>query len=117
MGSELDGEIKGTLKTIADDVRDVAKETASRLDLQDSGKLIRGIKSGVTQKKAVVRSTATRGGYRYPAIFEFSKSYLGGKMSKPFLGPAVEAKRDDTMKALEEMLEDLANRNRWRGDL
>lgn len=52
------------------------------------GELLRGIKPSVVRGIGYVRETATRDGFRYPAVFEFRKVD-----KRAFLIPAVEQNR------------------------
>lgn len=112
VSKELDGEVRDGLKDVVGIVVDESKRIAERKGLRDTGKLIRGIKPSVTARSAKVVSTATRRGYRYPAVFEFG---LNG--NRAFMVPALEAKAGDVERKLEDVLEELFQDNGWRGDL
>ena len=97
-------ELQGEIRKVAGIVAGEAKERAVRQGLVDSGKLVRSIRPGVRRSTGVVRVTATRDGFPYPAVYEF-----GGGGVRAFLMPALKDKTDDVFKGLEDMLDRLTS--------
>lgn len=92
---EIYRELNGAVRDVARAGADLAKAEAAGEDFTPPGKSHRGKGSliediGYSSRNAVgyIRETATRDGYTYPGVFEFSREYKGGKMRRPFLIPA-----------------------------
>lgn len=92
---EIYKELNGAVRDVAKVGADLAKAEAAGEEFVPPGKsgrakghLIEDI--GYTSRGAVgyIRETATRNGYTYPGVFEFSREYKGGRMRRPFLIPA-----------------------------
>lgn len=82
--------LRDALKDAAGVVAGEAQSIARGKGLVDSGKLVRSIKPGLQGAGAVVRASANRAGYPYPAVYEFGR---GG--ARAFLVPAAERKQDE----------------------
>jgi hypothetical protein len=92
----LNEELRVGLKAIGDMVAQTAEEVAAFQGFdppgrsgRGSGALIGGIRSGVTKHKAYVKTTARRGDYAYPRIYEY-----GNSRERAFLHPAIDLNRD-----------------------
>lgn len=64
-------EVREGLKQVADPVVREAKQVAMQKGLFDTGQLVRKITKGVSQKGVFIRANAKRGGFPYPAIYEY----------------------------------------------
>lgn len=103
MDKSLRRDLDRGLREAAEPVRDEAKRIAGEKGLHDTGKLIAGIRIATAARgRVVVRSTAQKRGYKYPARYEYGD---GGK--RAFLQPALEAKRREIEERLGEMLDRL----------
>ncbi len=109
----LQRELAAEMRQIASAVAATARDIAERKGLRRSGRLIRSIKPGSRRGGAVVRVTAVRevgkgAPYKYPGIYEFGgRSGFGKVGPRAFLQPAVDEKRDDTFRAVEDLLDRL----------
>lgn len=103
MDGSLSKEYRDRIKDIAGIVADEARSVAEKKGLHKTGKLIRSIKPGTRGTTGLVRASATRNGYPYPAVWEYRQDGEG----RPFLRPALEDKSDEVVDALGEMLDDV----------
>ena len=110
MEGDAPKEYRERIKSIAGIVADEAKTIAERKGLEDTGKLIRSIKPGTRGTTGLVRASAKRSGYPYPAVWEYRQDGKG----RPFLRPALEDKADDVIDELGSMLDDLAETGKFR---
>ena len=103
--SDVGHQIRDELKAAAGIVADEARSIATREGLVESGQLVAKIAPGVRGSTAVVRDSATRkigkgAPYPYPRLFEYV-------LDRPFLGPALDAKRDDVIDRIDAFLDRL----------
>lgn len=98
------------LREIGEIVATEAKAIAAGLGLSDTGKLIARINPGVQGYIAVVRDSANKRGFNYPAVYEgeLSGHGLRGRGKRPFLGPAVDRKEPEILAGLESILDRVA---------
>lgn len=92
---EIAKELTGAVRDVARVGADMAKANAAMEGFTPPGRSGRGTgrlieKIGYTAHgvTGIIKESATRDGYRYPAIYEFSREYKGGRMRRPFLIPA-----------------------------
>lgn len=104
-GEDVEKEVKRELRDIAKDVAGAARDFAQAKGLRDTGALIAGIKPQVRGTAAFVRSSATRGGFPYPAVHEFA----GGGV-RAFLAPAVEESEAKVVEEFEEIVDRVARK-------
>lgn len=104
-------ELQKELDEIAKMVRDESRDKARGERLVDSGRLVRGIKHRVRGSEAFVRSTATKAGFPYPAVYEFGGRGIGKYGPRAFLMPTVEKQLPQTVSMLEDMLDRLTSAN------
>lgn len=92
---DLASRLRRTIKGAATTVAEKAKEIAESEGLHDSGALIGSIKAGMQGGAGVVRVTAERNGFRYPAVYEYGRRspWQDSKGVRTFLAPALDAKR------------------------
>lgn len=91
--------------------QDLAAGQRGRDDQRNTGKLQRGLRAKMRGSATVVENRAKRDGYLYPAIYEYGKG-------RPFLEPALDAKTEDVIMALDDMLDRLVSANGFgRGGL
>lgn len=64
-------EMREGLKEVGRIVQDDARLIAKAKGLHDTGELRRKISPAITQNAVYVRAKAMRGGYNYPAVYEF----------------------------------------------
>lgn len=64
-------EVREGLKDAAGPAANAAKMEARMKGLVDTGELVRKITPAVTQMGVFIRAKATRGGFAYPAIYEY----------------------------------------------
>lgn len=96
------------LDSIAKKVRYKARERARDEGLVDEGKLVSGIRHRVIRTStAVVKETRTRGGYLYPAFYEFGGRGENTVGPRAFLYPAADEARPEVVRDLEKMLDRL----------
>lgn len=98
------------LREIGGLVAEEAKSIAEGLGLHKSGKLIARINPGVQGYIAVVRDSANKNGFNYPAVYEgeLSGHGLKGRGPRPFLGPAVDKKEPEILAGLDSILDRVA---------
>lgn len=104
-------ELQKELDEIAKHVRDEARDRAQAEGLRDKGGLVRGVKHRVKGSTALIRSTRTRGGFPYPAVYEFGGRGAGKYGPRAFLYPTVEKELPTTVRMLGEMLDRLTSAN------
>jgi hypothetical protein len=104
-------ELKRELRVIADEVRVAAVDIAGQRGLappgrsgRGTGALIGGIKTFSTQSAAGVRDTTVRGGFNYPAVYEYGHGRV-----RAFLNPALEQKHEIVVTKISEMFDRLAS--------
>jgi hypothetical protein len=97
------------LRVLARDVATTAREiaadqgfTAPGRSGRGKGDLLRDIRYGVTGTYAVIRETANRGDFPYPAVYEYGHSKWG---HRPFLNPAIAKEHQHIIDAFEAMLD------------
>lgn len=107
---EVAAEVVATVKGLGAEAAAIAKSKAAAQGFAAPGKSGRGTgglleRIGYTTRGpvAVLRETATRNGYRYPAIFEFGRR--AGWMDRPFLMPAVRELAPEAMRRTEAAVE------------
>ena len=108
---ETKAAVKGEMKQVGTLVARKAQELAEAQGLHRSGKLIAAIRPGVLQGMvAVVRDSAKKNGFNYPAVYEgkLSGHGLHGRGPRPFLAPAVEAETTEILAGFERVLERVA---------
>jgi hypothetical protein len=71
---------------------------------RNTGRLQRGVRPRMRGTATIVENRAKSGGYRYPALYEYNKD-------RPFLEPALDAKTDEVVEALDDMLDRLTSAN------
>jgi len=110
--SEYKKGIQARMRELAGLVATTAQEIARSNGLERSGKLIAAIRPGVQGAVAVVRDSAKKNGFNYPAVYEgeLSGHGLRGRGKRPFLGPAVEASTGEILAGLDEVLAKVAAR-------
>ena len=80
-------------------------------DRRNTGKLQRGLRARMRGTTTIVENRAKRDGYLYPSIYEYGKG-------RPFLEPALDAKTDEIVEALGDMIDRLTSANGFgRGGL
>lgn len=91
--------------------QDLAAGQRGQDDRRNTGKLQRGLRARMRGTATIVENRAKRDGYLYPSIYEYGKG-------RPFLEPALDAKTDEIMEALEDMIDRLTSANGFgRGGL
>lgn len=102
--------IQVQLREIGTVVATEAKIIAAALGLVDTGKLIARINPGVQGYIAVVRDSANKHGFNYPAVYEgeLSGHGLKGRGPRPFLRAAVDRKEPEILAGLESILDRVA---------
>lgn len=71
---------------------------------RNTGRLEKGVRPRMRGTATIVENRAKRNGYGYPAIYEYNKG-------RPFLGPALDAKTEEVVEALDDMLDRLVSAN------
>lgn len=112
LATELRKAVKGAATTVARRSREIAEAEG----LRDTGALVASIKAGMKGGAGVVRVTAERNGFRYPAVYEYGRvspwQESGG--IRQFLEPALEAERTeieaDVLKVVDRLVNELARR-------
>lgn len=89
--------LRAALKDAAGVVATEAQRVARAKGLVDSGKLVRSIRAGSESAGAVVRVSANRKGYPYPAVYEY-----GRRGARAFLNPAAESKEREVTELVEQ---------------
>lgn len=107
---DLRRDVQRELQEVARIVSDEAKDLVRSDDLVESGQLEKGIRPRVRGATAIVENRAKRRGYPYPGIYEYGVSGKD-RARRPFLLPALEAKQDEVVEALEDMLDRITSRN------
>lgn len=80
-------------------------------DRRNTGKLQRGLRAKMRGAATIVENRAKRDKYLYPSIYEYGKG-------RPFLEPALDAKTDEIVEALGDMIDRLTSANGFgRGGL
>lgn len=100
---DLKPRIRAELKDVASIVADEAQKIATARGLVDSGKLVRSIRPGMSGSTALIRETANRRGFPYPALYEYGGSSSHPK--RPFMEPAVARKQDQVRDELEKVVD------------
>jgi len=91
--------------------QDLAAGQRGRDGKRNTGKLQRGLRAKMRGSATIVENRTKRDGYLYPSIYEYGKG-------RPFLEPALDAKTEDVIMALDDMLDRLASANGFgRGGL
>jgi hypothetical protein len=92
---EIARELTGVVRDVAKRGAEIARVDADAEQLvppgrshRATGHLLAGITYGSRGTTGLIRETATRNGYTYPGVFEFSREYKQGRMRRPFLIPA-----------------------------
>lgn len=99
---ELNTEIRGLAKVVAADAQVIAREQGLIGDPRTdtlSGSLVRRIGISVRGSSAWIVDKASRGGFPYPAVYEF-----GGGGTRAFLRPSLARNTDRIISGIEEML-------------
>lgn len=118
MSGDLRRELILVGEIVAEEARDVqvpqqdlAEGQAGVDDVSNSGRLQKGIRSKMRGSAVVVENRAKAGkksgNYKYPAVIEFG--FRGP--ARPTLEPALEARKEDVIEALDDMLDRLVSRN------
>lgn len=102
--SELRGEFRDELRQLGELVADDARSIAADKRLRDSGALIGGIRVALRGHRVFVRSTAKRKGYPYPRIYEYARD-------RPFLLPALDRRRGDVERGIQDAIERVLTRS------
>jgi hypothetical protein len=101
--SELKKGLQRDLKGIALLVATRAKSIAEAKGLRESGRLIASIRPGIQGSSAIVRDSANRAGFNYPAVYEY-----GHGKARAFLEPALEQSQPEVMAAVTVLVDRMA---------
>lgn len=94
--------LKDAAKIVGAEAKDIAGKHSA------SGDTVKGIKHFTSGNRAGVRSKARRASAKYPSGYEYPRRYEFGDRKRPFLHPALEAKRDDVVDELDRVLDSVA---------
>lgn len=113
-GSDCNRFLRVELKTTSDFVRGMAIFEAHAKGLDETGRLIAGLRAGATAKSGFVRDTARnqRDGYSYPSRYEFE---AGGR--RAFIHPVIDQAHDEIVAHLKGAIETAVERFNHEGDL
>lgn len=111
LARDLRRELLDVGKIVADEAKDVqipdqqlAGGQAGEDSARNTGRLQKGVRPRMRGTAVIVENRAKNRGYGYPAIYEFNKG-------RPFLNPALDARTEDVVEALDDMLNRLVSAN------
>lgn len=111
LARDLRRELLDIGQIVADEAKDVqipnqnlATNQTGQDDKRNTGRLQKGVRPRMRGTAVIVENRAKNRGYRYPAIYEYNKG-------RPFLNPALDARTDDVVEALDDMLGRLVSAN------
>ena len=73
-------------------------------DKRNTGRLQKGVRPRMRGTTTIVENRTKNKGYRYPAEYEYNRG-------RAFLGPALDAKSEEVVEALDDMLDRLVSAN------
>lgn len=107
VAKEVRAELKSTVgELVAGEARSIATH---RLE-QRTGRTVKRIKPTVVSNTVVVRNTAQRAGFHYPNVLEFGGRGASEVGPRASLYPALDAREDDVVRLLGEVLDNLGAR-------
>lgn len=98
-------DLYAALKRGGDVVRDEARARAKSQFQQQTGDLVRLIKTRRRRATVSVTAEARHRGYLYPGRLEFGGRGTSQRGPRAFLGPALEAKRDEAVRLIRDGLD------------
>lgn len=111
LARDLRRELLAVGQIVADEARDVqvpdqdlAAGQSGDDGKRNTGRLQKGIRPRMRGTATIVENRTKRDGYVYPAVYEYGKG-------RPFLEPALDAKTEDVVQALDDMLDRLVSAN------
>lgn len=102
-------DLRVRLKDVADIVATEARANAASRTHSRTGDLVAKIKPFALSGRAGVRSGAVHHGYNYPMRLEYEGRGGGKYGPRASLNPAVDSKLDDVGRAMERLLDDVAD--------
>lgn len=111
LARDLRRELLDVGRIVADEAKDVqvpgqdlAGGQSGKDGERNTGRLQKGIRPRMRGTATIVENRAKRDGYAYAAIYEYGKG-------RPFLEPALDARSEDVVEALDDMLTRLVSAN------
>lgn len=112
MDKTLRKEARKKLRDVGEIVAVEARAQAEEHGLRRSGRLIKQIRPRLGRMSIQVAATATRKSPAYPRGFNYPRLYEYGPNKRPFMRPALVAKRSEAFQKFTEVLDELEKE--WR---